>query len=224
MRFREMCFELGKEQVTMQNRRVSRKLVPALLAIAGIASAQSNIDKFTVTGEMAKKAMIRGEINVATAEKLNQVCVEFAKQKKLGVANVILAPSGEIVLAYRMDGNAQSPFIMETAMLRAKTALARHQSTRVLYNSAEGNGDVSREVRYFATPNTYAVPGGVPIVVDDQIIGAMGTSGMGEPDEDCIYEALNKVIGSQPKRAPKLPRPKQFAPGAPQGEQPTTTP
>ncbi len=208
----------------MQNRRVSGKLVLALLAIAGIASAQSNIDKFTVTGEMAKKAMIRGEINVATAEKLNQVCVEFAKQKKLEVANVILAPSGEIVLAYRMDGNAQSPFIMETAMLRAKTALARHQSTRVLYNSAEGNGDVSREVRYFATPNTYAVPGGVPIVVDDQIIGAMGTSGMGEPDEDCIYEALNKVIGSQPKRAPKLPRPKQFAPGAPQGEQPTTTP
>ena len=208
----------------MQNRRVSVKLMPALLAMAGIASAQGNIDKFTVTGEMAKKAMIRGEINVATAEKLNQVCVEFAKQKKLEVANVILAPSGEIVLAYRMDGNAQSPFIMETAMLRAKTALARHQSTRVLYNSAEGNGDVSREVRYFATPNTYAVPGGVPIVVDDQIIGAMGTSGMGEPDEDCIYEALNKVIGSQPKRAPKLPRPKQFAPGAPQGEQPTTTP
>jgi glc operon protein GlcG len=146
--------------------------------------------------------------------------VDFAKQKKLEVANVILAPSGEVVFAYRMDGNAQSPFIMETAMLRAKTALARHQSTRVLYNSAEGNGDVSREVRYFATPNTYAVPGGVPIVVDDQIIGVMGTSGMGEPDEDCIYEALTKVIGPQPKPAPKLPRPKQFGPGAPQGGEP----
>lgn len=127
--------------MTIQNRSVAGKLILALMAIAGTAADTSaqNIDKFTVTGEMAKKAMIRGEINVATAEKLNQVCVEFAKQKKLEVANVILAPSGEIVLAYRMDGNAQSPFIMETAMLRAKTALARHQSTRVLYNSAEGN-------------------------------------------------------------------------------------
>src|SRR6266404_3052631 len=132
--------------------------VAALLAIAGEASAQNNIDKFTVTGEMAKKALIKGEINVATAEKLSQVCVGFAKQHKLEVANVILAPSSEIVYAYRMDGNAQSPFIMETAMLRAKAALARHQSTRALYNAAEGNGDVSREVRYFATPNTYAVP------------------------------------------------------------------
>src|SRR5712692_4380527 len=195
----------------------------AFVRIAGDASAQ-NIDKFTVTGEMAKKALIKGEINVATAEKLSRVCVDFATQHKLEVANVILAPSGEIVYAYRMDGNAQSPFIMETAMLRAKTALARHQSTRALYNAAEGNGDLSREIRYFATPDTYAVPGGVPIIVDDQIIGVMGTSGMGEPDEDCIYEALTKVIGSQPKRVPKLPHPKQFSPGAPQGEQPAPAP
>src|SRR5712692_861899 len=96
----------------------------AFVRIAGDASAQ-NIDKFTVTGEMAKKAMIKGEINVATAEKLNQVCVEFDTQRKLEVANVILAPSGGIVLAYRMDGNAQSTFIMDTAMLRAKTAGVR---------------------------------------------------------------------------------------------------
>src|SRR6266852_5645719 len=198
----------------------------AVMALALFASQTfaQNIEKFTVTGEMAKKALIKGEINVATAERLSQVCVDFAKQRKLEVANVILAPSGEIVYAYRMDGNAQSPFIMETAMMRAKTALARHQSTRALYNAAEGNGDLSREIRYFATPNTYAVPGGVPIIVDDQIIGVMATSGMGEPDEDCIYEALNKVIGPQPKRAPKLPRPKQFGPGAPQGEQPAPPP
>jgi uncharacterized protein GlcG (DUF336 family) len=208
----------------MQKDAYCRFSVLAAAAIClGHASAQ-NIDKFTVTGEMAKKALVRGEINVATAEMLNQVCVEFAKQRKLEVANVILAPSGEIVYAYRMDGNAQSPFIMETAMLRAKTALSRHQSTRALYNAAEGNGDLSREIRYFATPNTYAVPGGVPIIVDDQIIGVMGTSGMGEPDEDCIYEALTKVIGPQPKRIPKLPRPKQFGPGAPQGGEQQATP
>jgi len=60
-------------------------------------------------------------------------------------------------------------------------------------------------------------------IVDDQIIGVMGTSGMGEPDEDCIYEALTKVIGPQP-RVPKLPHPKQFGPGAPQGEQPAAPP
>ena len=195
----------------------------ALALIAGAATAQ-DIDKFTVTGEMAKKAMIKGEINVATAEKLSQVCVDFAKQHKLEVANVILAPSGEIVYAYRMDGNAQSPFIMETALLRAKTALARHQSSRALYNSAEGNGDIGREIRYFATPDSYAVPGGVPIVVDDQIIGVMATSGMGDPDEDCVYDAIAKVIGTTPKRLPKPPHPKHCAPGPAQGAAPAPPP
>ena len=43
--------------------------VTAFVLIASDASAQ-NIDKFTVTGEMAKKAMVKGEISVATAEKL----------------------------------------------------------------------------------------------------------------------------------------------------------
>jgi uncharacterized protein GlcG (DUF336 family) len=217
---------MGEEHMTKQTQILLGNLVLAAIScglLVSDASAQ-NIEKFTVTGEMAKKALIKGEINVATAEKLSQVCVDFAKQRKLEVANVILAPSGEIVYAYRMDGNAQSPFIMETAMLRAKTALARHQSTRALYNAAEGNGDLSREIRYFATPDTYAVPGGVPIIVDDQIIGVMATSGMGEPDEDCVYDAITKVIGPQPKRVPKLPRPKQFGPGAPQGEQPAPPP
>jgi uncharacterized protein GlcG (DUF336 family) len=217
---------MGEEHMTKQTRILLGNLVLAAIScglIISDASAQ-NIEKFTVTGEMAKKALIKGEINVATAEKLSQVCVDFAKQRKLEVANVILAPSGEIVYAYRMDGNAQSPFIMETAMLRARTALARHQSTRALYNAAEGNGDLSREIRYFATPDTYAVPGGVPIIVDDQIIGVMATSGMGEPDEDCVYDAITKVVGPQPKRVPKLPRPKQFGPGAPQGEQPAPPP
>jgi hypothetical protein len=46
---------------------VAGTLLASLIAVAGAASAQ-NIDKFTVTGEMAKKAMVRGEINVATAE------------------------------------------------------------------------------------------------------------------------------------------------------------
>jgi len=59
---------------------VIKQTLIALALIAGVANAQ-NIDKFTVTGEMAKKALVKGEINVATAEKLSQVCVEFAKQK-----------------------------------------------------------------------------------------------------------------------------------------------
>src|SRR6516164_2809705 len=89
-------FEQGGMMESQIGLKVWALALPAMLAFAGRGSAQG-IEKFTVTGEMAKKALIRGEINVATAEKLSQVCVEFARQRKLEVANVILAPSGEIV-------------------------------------------------------------------------------------------------------------------------------
>ena len=143
--------ESRKKHVTKQTRVLCGRLVLAVAALTIIARGASaqNIDKFTVTGEMAKKALVKGEINVATAEKLSQVCVDFAKQKKLEVANVILAPSGEIVYAYRMDGNAQSPFIMETP-LRAKTACPT--PTLAAYTTRPRKRRHAREIRYFATP------------------------------------------------------------------------
>ena len=43
----------------------------------------------------------------------------------------------------------------------------------------------------------YFVGGGLPIVVQDQLIGAIGVGG-GNMDEMCAYTALTKVLGPQP--------------------------
>jgi hypothetical protein len=43
----------------------------------------------------------------------------------------------------------------------------------------------------------YFVGGGLPIVVEKQLIGAMGVGG-GNMDEMCAYTALTKVLGPQP--------------------------
>ena len=50
----------------------------------------------------------------------------------------------------------------------------------------------------------YLVSGGLPIVVDDQMIGAIGVGG-GNADEQCAYQALIKVLGPQPPLAPNMP-------------------
>ena len=52
--------------------------------------------------------------------------------------------------------------------------------------------------------------GGLPIVVQDQLIGAMGVGG-GNMDEQCAYTALTKVLGPQP------PLPQPAAPAAAPG-------
>jgi len=52
----------------------------------------------------------------------------------------------------------------------------------------------------------YFVGGGLPIVVEDQLIGAIGVGG-GNMDEMCAYTALTKVLGPQPPLTPTQPPP-----------------
>jgi hypothetical protein len=50
----------------------------------------------------------------------------------------------------------------------------------------------------------YFVGGGLPIVVEDQMIGAVGVGG-GNADELCAHTALTKVLGPQPALLPATP-------------------
>jgi len=54
--------------------------------------------------------------------------------------------------------------------------------------------------------NLYLNPGGFPIIVDEQVIGAMGVGGATGGDEQCGYEALATVLGPQPP----MPAPRPF--------------
>jgi len=100
-------------------RKQTRTALAALVGVAAfsfgaaIASAQSSVDKFVVTGDAAKKAMTREEISADTAEKITKVCLDFAAQNKIAVSVFILSPSGQIVHAHRMDG--QNPINVQTA-------------------------------------------------------------------------------------------------------------
>ena len=163
-------------------------------AFAPYAGAQ-NIDKFVVSGDDAKKAKSRSEISADTAEKITQACVNFAKEKKIAVSVFILSPTGQIVHAHRMDG--QVPINTETALLKAQSVLYTRDSTHTRANQVANN--VSLQMRWAKLP-VFPTSGGLPIIVDGQMIGAIGVGG-GSRDEDCAYQALTTVIGPQPPLA-----------------------
>ena len=122
-------------------------LAAALALLARPASAQNpaqNIDKFVITGEAAKKAMSRSEISGDTAAKIAQVCLDYAKQHNVAVSIFILSPSGEIVHAHRMDG--QNPINIDTALMKAHTALYMRDSTHAVANRS--NGNIPQLLRY----------------------------------------------------------------------------
>ena len=50
----------------------------------------------------------------------------------------------------------------------------------------------------------FTTSGGLPIVVDGQMIGTIGIGG-GSKDEEMAYEALTAVVGPQPALAPNMP-------------------
>lgn len=194
----------------------------ALALAASDALAQGGtpltIDKATVSPEVAKRTLMKSQISAPVARQLVDACLEFARNQQGGpgtYAIYVLAPNGDIVDAHVMDGVL--PIGAETGLLKAKTALyARTPSSAVAqrFNTVDGRlirldlGKASGLAYYF-------VGGGLPIVVQDQLIGAIGVGG-GNMDEQCAYQALTKVLGPQPP-LPVAPPPGGAAPAEGRG-------
>lgn len=153
-----------------------------------------------ISGAAAKKAMTH-EISADAAEKITQACLDYAKEHNIAVTVFILNPTGQIVHAHRMDG--QVPINVETAELKAKSVLYTRDSTHARANMVANN--VSLQMRW-APLGVFPTAGGLPMMVDDLMIGAIGVGGS-NADEECAYQALTKIVGPQPPLAPATPRP-----------------
>jgi uncharacterized protein GlcG (DUF336 family) len=167
------------------------KIIAVLFMIASAVYAQ-NINKFVISDEAAKKTLVKNEISADTAAKITQACVDWAIKNNMAVSVFILSPTGQIVHAHRMDG--QVPINTETALLKAQSVLYTRDSTHARANQVANN--VSLQLRWDKLP-VFPVSGGLPIIVDGQMIGAIGVGG-GNRDEDCAYAALTIVVGPQP--------------------------
>jgi uncharacterized protein GlcG (DUF336 family) len=166
-----------------------------LLFAAITAASGQNISKFVISDEAAKKTLFKNEISADTAAKITQACVDFAVKNNMAVTVFILSPTGQIVHAHRMDG--QVPINIETALLKAQSVLFTRDSSHARANAVANN--LSTQLRWANLP-VFPVSGGLPIIVDNQMIGAIGVGG-GNRDEECAYTAVTAVVGPQPPLA-----------------------
>lgn len=171
-------------------------------------------NKVTVSPEVAKKTLMKAVINADTARAIVDACVDWTKAQpgNVSIAIYVLSPTGQIVDSHQMDGVV--PIGSETALMKAKTVLyARSSSAAVAqrFNNVD-NRIIRLDLGKDEGLSYYFVGGGLPIVVDDQLIGAVGVGG-GNADEQCAYQALVKVLGPQPP----LTQPQPPA-GAPQSQ------
>lgn len=139
--------------------------------------------EWVVNGKNAAKIFTGTEISLATAKKIARVCRDWAASKGGSMSLYILDNAGEFVHMERMDGQVFDD--IRTALQNAQTALKTRQPTR-----SQGS------INLF---NLYSDAGGIPIVVDGQMIGAIGVGGGAGSggNENCAIEGLKATFGDR---------------------------
>jgi uncharacterized protein GlcG (DUF336 family) len=104
----------------------------------------------------------------------------------------VLDTAGEFVHMERMDGIL--PNDLHKALLKAQTSLRSRAPTSIGAAQLKNNpAGLLRNSTFF---NFFEESGGVPIVVDGQMIGALGVSGgAGGGDENCAIQGLKAAFG-----------------------------
>ena len=132
------------------------------------------------------------QISLAAAKKVAKVCRDWAASKGGTMSIYILNPEGEFVHMERMDGQVYNN--IRTALMKAQTSLKTRLPTSVL--NANLRNTPTTVPRYVTGMNLFQDPGGMPIVVDGQMIGSVGVGGgAGGGDEQCAIEGLKATFG-----------------------------
>ncbi len=130
----------------------------------------------------------------------------MAAKEGVAVSVYILDNDGNHVYMHRMDGQGYLNIV--TAEMKARTALMTREPSKGRMNRVIQNPDTElQQIQLGIFPNS----GGLPIIVNDQMIGAIGVGGsaprvaQGWSDEICAHKALSEVLGSQPPLLEDLP-------------------
>ena len=163
--------------------------------LGAITFAQNVPEKFVVSGQTAEKIQDFTTINVATAERIAEACEKAAAAENVGISIMVLDNDGNHVYMDRMDGQGYLNIV--TAEMKGRTALMLRQPSKLLMNRVIENPWLDLQ---FIQLGEFANSGGLPIVVNKQMIGAVGVGGSAPrvpvwSDEICAHKALTEVIG-----------------------------
>jgi glc operon protein GlcG len=157
--------------------RMQRLLLPVIVMVvvlfsAGVASAQAPPPPYgaPITLEQARKVMAGAEAE--------------AKKNNWNVVITILDSGGNLVMSHRLDG-AQFGSV-EVAHDKAYSAVAYRRPTKV-FQDAIAQGGVN--LRILSLKGASPLEGGIPIIVDGKLVGAVGVSGVTSQQDAQIGQA-----------------------------------
>ena len=158
-------------------------------ALALLLPAQSNAQQQARSVSPRQATRDIKVISSAGARALADACSAWAEQNKQTVAMAILDWGGNLIESHAMEGAPMNA--IDTALLKAKSALRWRRAT------SETNKIVRSGENLAPTfMRDFPQPGALPIIVDGQVVGAMGVSGA--DGEKCAQAAIDFVFKGQP--------------------------
>ena len=127
-------------------------------------------------------------ISSAGARALADSCAAWAEKNKQIVAIAILDWAGNLIESHAMEGAPMNA--IDTALLKAKSALRWRRATSETNKMVRSGENLAPTFM-----NDFPQPGALPIIMNGQLIGAMGVSS-GE-GEKCAQAAIDAVFKGQ---------------------------
>jgi len=155
-----------------------RKIIlGALLPFAAHGLSAQIVNQPSVGLELARKIAARAEAEAAK----NQWTMYI----------VVVDEGGNLVFLERMDGAQLGS--LEVALGKAKTALKFKRPTKSFQDRVNGGGNDA----VLSIPGVIAIDGGLPLVANGVIVGAIGVSGM-KPEQDAVVAQAGASVVAHP--------------------------
>ena len=124
-------------------------------------------------------------VDVGTAKKIAAVAIEEAQKNHWYMAVAIVDTSGTLIYYEKMD-NTQTGSA-SVAIEKARTSSLYKRPTKAFQDMVAGGG---AGLRILGLPSALPIEGGVPLILDDKVVGAVGVSGgISEQDGQCAQAA-----------------------------------
>jgi glc operon protein GlcG len=162
----------------------------AALTLAGVFAMTTHAQNPAPAATPAAPPLPYGApIAVEVAKKAAAAALAEAKKNNWFMAIAVVDPSGTLVYYEKMD-NTQTGS-SNVAINKAKTSAMFKRPTKAFQDALTGGG---AGLRVLGLQGVTPVDGGVPIIVNNQIIGAIGVSGAAsDQDAVCAQAGANAV-------------------------------
>jgi len=144
------------------------------------------------SAQQAAKLADKKALTLEVAKRIAAAAEEEAVKNKWNVVIAIVDDGGSLVYLQRLDDTQIGS--IEVALQKAKSAASFRRPTKVLEDALVGG-----RTPILMLPGAMPIEGGLPIVLDGKVLGAIGVSGVTAPQDGQIakagMDALPKILG-----------------------------